>query len=289
MFNVDPRVLARISRQIERVLVVDPNAASARLIGELVKDLGARQPVYCTTTERALEAAKELEPQVVFTELVGPDLDGVELTHRLRRSSLSSRRAPVIVMASEPREGAIKAARDSGAHEFLVKPFTAGHLFKRVENVTLKPRLWIEAKMYVGPDRRRFNSGEFAGSRKRRSDSSEALKLTSAFAAAEANIRQQLELYPLRPRQALKGLLEQASQLQGAAFHHSDPDLASAITSLIGYLALSVERGELARPVVEQHLTAIRALRDSAHPLDGPTRARLLLKLSNAASAEMAA
>ena len=289
MFNADPRLLARISRHIERVLVADPNAASARLVGELVKELGARQPLYAATTERALELAKELEPQLVFTELSGPDLDGVELTHRLRRSSLVCRKAAVVVMASAPREGAIKASRDAGAHEFLVKPFTAGHLFKRVENVALKPRLWIEAKMYVGPDRRRFNSGEFSGSRKRRSDSAEALRLSTVFAAAESQIRQQLELYELRPAQALKGLLEQASQLQGAAFHHADPDLAASISSLIGYLALSVERGELSRGVVEQHLSAIRALRDGANPLDGPTRARLLLKLSNSAQVSAAA
>jgi CheY-like chemotaxis protein len=289
VFNADPRILARISRQIERVLIVDTNAASARLVGELMKELGARQPIYASATERALTLAAELEPQLVFTELAGVGLDGVEFTHRLRRSTLGARKAGVVVMASEPREGAIKAARDAGAHEFLVKPFTAGHLFRRVENVTLKPRLWIEAKMYVGPDRRRFNSGEFAGARKRRSDSAEALKIATAFAAAETQIRSLCDLYELRPQQALKGLLEQASLLQGAAFHHADPDLSGGIASLIGYLAQSVERGSLSRGVIEQHLTAIRALRDGSNPLDKAMRARLLMKLANAVSAGAAA
>lgn len=288
MYSVDPRIKARISRHIERVMVVDPNAVSARLVAELLKDLGARQPVYAATTERTLVLANEFQPQLVFVELMGPQLDGVELTHRLRRSSLACRKAPIVVMAHAPREGAIKAARDAGAHEFLVKPFTAGHLFRRVENVTLKPRLWIEAKMYVGPDRRRFNSGEFAGARKRRCDNSEDLMLSNAFAAAESQIRELLDLYELRPQQALKGLLEQASTLQGAAFHHADPDLASVITSLIACLALSVERGTLERSVIEQHMTAIRALRDSATPLDAPTRARLLLKLSKTVQAQAA-
>ncbi len=289
MFNADPRVLARIVRHIERVLIVDTTAASGRLLGELMKELGARQPVYAGGTERALQIAAEFEPQVVFTDLDGPELDGVELTMRLRRGALPARKAPVVVMAAQPRAGAILAARDAGAHEFLVKPFTAGHLFKRVENVVLKPRLWVEAKMYVGPDRRRFNSGEFAGARKRRSDAAEARKLSDTFAAAESRFHLQLDLYELRPHQALKGMLEQASELQGAAFHHSDPDLAATITSLIGYLALSVERGQVVRAVVDQHLQAIRLLRDPANPLDGPTRARLLLKLSNAAAANIAA
>jgi DNA-binding response OmpR family regulator len=289
LFNADPRVLARIARHIERVLIVDASPASARLLGELMKEIGARQPVYASQTERALDIAAEFEPQLVFTDLEGPDLDGVELTTRLRRSTLAARRAPVVVMASQPRAGAILSARDSGAHEFLVKPFTAGHLFKRVENVVLKPRLWIEAKMYVGPDRRRFNSGEFAGSRKRRSDATEGKKLADTFAAAEVKFRTHLDLYDLQPKLALKGMLESAVELQAAAFHHADPDLASAISSLIGYLALAVERGEVLRAVVEQHTQAIRVLRDPINPLDAPTRARLLLKLSSAAAANIAA
>lgn len=289
MFNADPKQLARIAPRIERVLIIDSNASAARLLGELMKEIGARQPVYCNDSEAAFEVCSRFDPQIIFADLAGPGVDGVEFTCRLRRSGLRARKAPVVIMASEPREGAIKAARDSGAHEFLVKPFTAGHLFKRVENVTLKPRLWIEAKMYVGPDRRRFNAGEFAGQRKRRSDSSGAEKLAGAFAAAEVSFRQHLELYELRPQQALKGMLEQAVALQGAAFHHADPDLGSAIASLISYLTHCVEEGELSREVVEQHTMAIRALRDPAAALDPQSRARLLLKLSSASASHIAA
>jgi len=204
LFNADPKVLARMTRQIERVMIVDTSPAPARLLGELMKEIGSRQPVYATQTERALDIAWEFEPQLVFTDLEGPDLDGVDFTTRLRRSSMASRKAPVVVMAAQPRAGAILAARDAGAHEFLVKPFTAGHLFKRVENVILKPRLWIEAKMYVGPDRRRFNSGDYTGARKRRSDAAEARKLADAFGLAEGRFRSHIELYELRPQQALK-------------------------------------------------------------------------------------
>src|SRR5215217_8938999 len=69
---------------------------------------------------------------------------------------------------------------DAGVHEFLRKPFTSGDLLKRVENVALKPRTWIEAVGYVGPDRRRFNSGEYSGPTKRKSDRA----ATGAAAAA---------------------------------------------------------------------------------------------------------
>ena len=54
------------------------------------------------------------------------------------------------------------------------KPFTIKDLERRLEAVTLKPRDWVEAVQYVGPDRRRFNSAEYKGPRKRKADASGA-------------------------------------------------------------------------------------------------------------------
>lgn len=170
MFNVDPRILARLAPELGRVVVFDPQPAAGKLVGELLKDMGARHITCATQTARGLELIAHVEPQLICTEVVGAEFNGVELIARLRRSTLASRRAPVIVVSGEATVEGIKAARDSGAHEFLRKPFTAKDLFRRVENVALNPRPWIEAQAYVGPDRRRFNSGEFAGDRKRSAD-----------------------------------------------------------------------------------------------------------------------
>ncbi len=174
MFNVDSKVRTQIARRLQRVLLVDPHPATVYLLNDLFKVLGVAERVAASSTEKAFETAASLDPQLILTELAGPDLSGVELAVRLRRSTLACRQAPIIVLSAEATAAAIKGARDAGAHEFLCKPFTAGALFKRVENVILKPRPWIEATMYVGPDRRRFNSGEFEGDKKRRADAAAA-------------------------------------------------------------------------------------------------------------------
>lgn len=170
MFNLDDKVRTQISRLLERALVVDPNSVTCRLLGELLKELGVHQRLQATTTRRALDIAAEWQPQLIFVEFSGPALDGVDFTNSLRRSRLPVRKAAVIFITADTRETSIKAARDAGAHEFLGKPFTAGHVFRRVENVILKPRPWVEADYYVGPDRRRFNSGQYDGERKRGAD-----------------------------------------------------------------------------------------------------------------------
>jgi hypothetical protein len=84
------------------------------------------------------------------------------------------------MVTAEATPSSIGGARNSGVHEFLRKPYTAGDLFRRVENVVLKPRDWIEAQMYVGPDRRRFNSEDYGGSKKRRADAAKAAEMAQA-------------------------------------------------------------------------------------------------------------
>lgn len=170
MFNTDAKTLARIAPLIQRVLVIDSNIGSAQLAADLMKQIGSRQVAAMVRGDRALAAVAEFEPQLILTELSAPGFDGLEFTRQLRRSPSLARMAPVIMITAEATAASILGARNAGVHEFLRKPYTAGDLFRRVENVVSKPRTWIEAQMYVGPDRRRFNSGEFTGAKKRDSD-----------------------------------------------------------------------------------------------------------------------
>ena len=180
MFSADARTTLRVAPHIQRVLIVEQIPDSAKLLAELMQQMGSRECRIAPTGSRALELLSDYPFQVILTEFAGPDLDGLDLTQRLRHSTWPSRKAPVIMVTAEATQASITGARNAGAHEFLRKPYTAGDLFRRIENVVTKPRPWIEAVMYVGPDRRRFNSGEFAGSMKRRSDAFQAAQAAQA-------------------------------------------------------------------------------------------------------------
>ncbi len=71
MFAVDRRVLAKLEPVVKRVLIVDPNPHAARLLTDIMKGLGARDIVVQPDEKRALMAAAELEPGIVFTERTG--------------------------------------------------------------------------------------------------------------------------------------------------------------------------------------------------------------------------
>ena len=252
MFAVDRRVMAKLGPAIKHVLIVDPNPHAARLLLEIVKGLGAGEIVVETTEKRAMKAAAALEPALIFTERSGEGLDGESLARSLRRSDLNCRRAPIIMVTAEATASTIKGARDSGVHEFLRKPFTSADLFKRIENVALKPRDWVEALGYIGPDRRRFNSGEFSGPGKRKADR----PTTGAAADAEAKdqamriLAAALDQFDTDPMQAVRAIREQAANLKTLAMKASDSRLAVAVGALeVSMAGGSPNKATLAAPI----------------------------------------
>jgi hypothetical protein len=120
----------------------------------------------------------------------------------------------MIMVSSEATAALILGARDAGVHEFLRRPYTTGDVLKRLEAVAGRPRDWVEAIEYIGPDRRRFNSADYSGPRKRRSDGppkmqriNQALRIVAAAAAA----------VDTDPVQATRALATQARILSEAA------------------------------------------------------------------------
>jgi CheY-like chemotaxis protein len=143
----------------------------------------------------------------------------------------------------------IKGARDSGVHEFLRKPFTAADLIRRVEAVTLKPRDWIEAMSYVGPDRRRFNSGEYSGKRKRCSDatrnSSDAQARAAAIDRSGRILKSAVSQFDADPVQARRAIAEQASVLKATAA--VDPAAPPRLAVALAMLELANSRDDAAQ------------------------------------------
>jgi CheY-like chemotaxis protein len=245
----DGRSTKRFAGRLDRVLVVDPQPASTRLVHELLKDLGARAIVTETNPTRALAIARKEEPQIVICEYTGPDFNGPEFVRAFRRSDMACRQVPVIMVTAEATAASITAARDAGVHEFLKKPFTIKDLTRRLEAVTLKSRDWVEAVRYIGPDRRRFNSGDYSGPRKRKSDAQ-----TSDSARVEQALRimrAALQAIDSDPQQAMRSMLAQAGDLTKAGVALGDMQLTTAAAGLQACLNEVAETGRFNRPRIE--------------------------------------
>ena len=66
----------------------------------------------------------------------------------------------------------VEQARDKGITEFLVKPFSSQDLYSRVVQIIEKPRQFVDAEEFFGPDRRRKIRTDYEGPRRRDDDGS---------------------------------------------------------------------------------------------------------------------
>ena len=239
--------------KFDRILVVDPNHATAKMLANLLRSIWPASQVYgAKDGEKAMMLAQEVSPQLVFVEAAGPQLDGMGFSRAFRRSDLSCREAPIIMIFGEVTAAQILSARDSGVHEFMRRPITMGDLQRRLEAVSGRPRDWIEAVSYVGPDRRRFNSADYKGPKKRRTDGTvkvqkinQALRIImSAVAHIDAD-----------PVQATRALNTQARLLiELSAGQEQFKRLGVAATYLQAYLQNAAMKGApLAKDQVETY------------------------------------
>ena len=239
--------------KFDRILVVDPNLATAKLLASLLRSLWPTVQVYgAKDADRALMLAAEVQPQLVFVEAASPGLNGMAFVRAYRRCDHDCREAPVIMIFGEVTAAQLLSARDVGVHELLRRPITLGDLQRRLEAVSGRPRDWIEAVGYVGPDRRRFNSADYSGPRKRRSDGSAKVQKINQALRIVASAVTQMDADPV---QAARALATQARVLiELSAGHEQYRRLGLAATSLKTYLQVIAQQGApMARDQVEAY------------------------------------
>jgi two-component system KDP operon response regulator KdpE len=109
------------------VLLIEDEPQMRRFLRITLQGSGYRL-TEAVAGEEGLTQAATRNPDVVLLDLGLPDIDGLEVTRRLREWT----QIPIIVLsAREQEEDKIKAL-DAGADDYLTKPFGAGELLARI-------------------------------------------------------------------------------------------------------------------------------------------------------------
>ena len=227
LFDAEAKTIKAMSPMLQRVVVVDPQPHSARFTGELMRNIAHSQVWVAETNKKAMSMVASYDPHIIFVEMAAGNVDGAAFTRALRRSRLKCRYAPVIMVTSQATAAGILGARDAGVHEFLRKPFTMKDLLRRLEAVTLRQCDWVEAVGYIGPDRRRFNSGDYTGSLKRRSDAP-ATPDAERMAQALKILRSAIDAIGSDPGQAMRSMQAQVVDLRKCGMSVADLKLTTA-------------------------------------------------------------
>ena len=111
----------------KKVLVVDDEAQIIRVLRHILNAHGYAVRA-AEDGEAALEIFREWAPDLVLTDLQMPNIDGLELCRQIRKSS----EVPIIVLSVRDDEKTIVEALDSGADDYVTKPFGTNELLARL-------------------------------------------------------------------------------------------------------------------------------------------------------------
>jgi two-component system, OmpR family, KDP operon response regulator KdpE len=110
-----------------RVLVVDDERAIRRYLRAALS-VQEITVLEASSGEDALRSVAVDRPDVVILDLGLPDMEGTEVTRRIREWS----EVPIIILSVREQENEKIAALDAGADDYLTKPFGTGELMARL-------------------------------------------------------------------------------------------------------------------------------------------------------------
>jgi two-component system OmpR family response regulator len=114
-----------------RVLVVDDESNITDLVGTALRYVGFEVATAATGRE-ALERARAFRPELIVLDVMLPDLDGFEVTRRLRGEGL---RIPVLFLTARDATEDKVAGLTLGGDDYVTKPFSLEELVARVRAV----------------------------------------------------------------------------------------------------------------------------------------------------------
>jgi len=115
------------------VLVVEDSATQRELLRHILEEHGYSVGVAANGVE-ALEALRTQRFSTVMTDIVMPKMDGFELCRRIKTDPQLGRMPVMLLTAlSDPKD--VIAGLESGAESFIVKPYKAEYLLRRLDYV----------------------------------------------------------------------------------------------------------------------------------------------------------
>ncbi len=153
------------------VLIAEDTVPMRELFGAILKNLGIKEIHMAADGTEAFESFKKENQDIVLTDWIMDPMDGLELTNEIRTNTLSpNRMVPIILITGYSAWPRVSNARDTGVTEFLIKPFTAKDIARRLGHVITHPRNFVETADFFGPDRRRRKDPAYSGAMRREED-----------------------------------------------------------------------------------------------------------------------
>lgn len=154
-----------------RVLIIEDNAHMSTILRTILQGFGVRSIIETRDAADAFETMRSSNPDLALVDYMLGDVDGLEFTRLTRTASDSPNKyLPIVMVSGHTDRSKIMEAINSGVNEYLAKPVRPVDLYNRLVSLIERPRRFVKAPGYFGPDRRRRQDPRFSGPWRRSTD-----------------------------------------------------------------------------------------------------------------------
>lgn len=166
-----------------RVLVVGGKPASVQILRTAFGLIGLRDVNAVSDSARAIEALRMQHFSAIFADPQTEPFEGMPFHLAARRANgILNPMTPLFLIYQHARQRNVENARDEGVTDVLTHPVSAATIARKLGVVTTKPRSFIAAPTFFGPDRRAERRGGVWTGDERRKRIAKKTKVTLAEA-----------------------------------------------------------------------------------------------------------
>jgi DNA-binding response OmpR family regulator len=120
-----------------RLLLAEDELALAHIVRESLEENGF-EVILCANGEQALQKYEGHKPDILVLDIMMPKMDGFEVARRIRQSDKAT---PIIFLTARSQPKDVVAGFESGANDYLKKPFAVEELVVRIKVLLSDNRL----------------------------------------------------------------------------------------------------------------------------------------------------
>ena len=149
-----------------KVLVVEDHEPTRIFLKEVLSASGVSHLQIATDVKSAMPLLKDKLLDLLICDLNLGEINGQALIRAVRLNpNFTNRYMPIIVMTGDSKAETVREILNLGVNRFVSKPATAEGLIEAVRAVLERPKAFVTAKDYFGPDRRNRQEPGMSGRR----------------------------------------------------------------------------------------------------------------------------